>query len=199
MIGNVPQVRVPSYRPLPLYAHPHSSPCPSSAPPSYCFSSFFSPSLFSTSFFFDTYLWICRCTVQSFQSIPNYLVSLILLSSTLFFSILPYLTLLQGLPTTVTACLFIVAERMGRHNVFVKKLDIIETLGSCTLICTGKHIMIKHIILYQSGHTFLSTHDQLIGSSITSSSASVLWILSILLASLNLRLFFWPVGLILHR
>lgn len=44
----------------------------------------------------------------------------------------------QGLPTTVTACLFIVAERMGKHNVFVKKLDIIETLGSCTLICTDK-------------------------------------------------------------
>jgi P-type E1-E2 ATPase len=27
---------------------------------------------------------------------------------------------------------------MGQHNVFVKKLDIIETLGSCTLICTDK-------------------------------------------------------------
>ena len=44
----------------------------------------------------------------------------------------------QGLPTTVTACLFIVAESMGRQNVFVKKLDVIETLGSCTLICTDK-------------------------------------------------------------
>lgn len=44
----------------------------------------------------------------------------------------------QGLPSTVTACLFIVAERMGHENVFVKKLDIIETLGSCTLICTDK-------------------------------------------------------------
>jgi sodium/potassium-transporting ATPase subunit alpha len=38
----------------------------------------------------------------------------------------------------VTACLFIVAERMGAHNVFVKKLDIIETLGSCSCICTDK-------------------------------------------------------------
>ena len=44
----------------------------------------------------------------------------------------------QGLPTTVTACLFIVAERMGSKNVFVKKLDIIESLGSCTVICTDK-------------------------------------------------------------
>jgi P-type E1-E2 ATPase len=27
---------------------------------------------------------------------------------------------------------------MGEKNVFVKKLDIIETLGSCSLICTDK-------------------------------------------------------------
>ena len=44
----------------------------------------------------------------------------------------------QGLPTTVTACLYLVAEGMTKQNVFVKKLDIIETLGSCTLICTDK-------------------------------------------------------------
>jgi sodium/potassium-transporting ATPase subunit alpha len=44
----------------------------------------------------------------------------------------------QGLPTTVTASLYLVAERMSRQNVFVKKLDIIETLGACTLICTDK-------------------------------------------------------------
>jgi len=44
----------------------------------------------------------------------------------------------QGLPTTITACLVIIAERMGRKSVFVKKLDLVETLGSCTLICTDK-------------------------------------------------------------
>jgi sodium/potassium-transporting ATPase subunit alpha len=44
----------------------------------------------------------------------------------------------QGLPTTVTASLYIVAERMAKQNVFVKKLDIIETLGSCSMICTDK-------------------------------------------------------------
>jgi sodium/potassium-transporting ATPase subunit alpha len=44
----------------------------------------------------------------------------------------------QGLPTTITACLFIIADRMGKQNVFVKKLDIIECLGSCTCICTDK-------------------------------------------------------------
>lgn len=44
----------------------------------------------------------------------------------------------QGLPSTITAALHIVAKRMGKHNVFVKKLDVIETLGSCSLICTDK-------------------------------------------------------------
>jgi len=44
----------------------------------------------------------------------------------------------QGLPSTTAASLFLIAERMGKQNVFVKKLDIIETLGSCTLICTDK-------------------------------------------------------------
>jgi magnesium-transporting ATPase (P-type) len=32
----------------------------------------------------------------------------------------------------------IIAERMGDQKVFVKKLDVIETLGACTLICTDK-------------------------------------------------------------
>ena len=44
----------------------------------------------------------------------------------------------QGLPASITAALYIVAGRMGNHNVFVKKLDIIETLGSCSVICTDK-------------------------------------------------------------
>lgn len=44
----------------------------------------------------------------------------------------------QGLPTTVVVCLHIIAERMIEHNVFVKKLDVIETLGACSLICTDK-------------------------------------------------------------
>lgn len=44
----------------------------------------------------------------------------------------------QGLPTTITVCLSIVADRMGEENVFVKRLDIVETLGSCSVICTDK-------------------------------------------------------------
>jgi Ca2+-transporting ATPase len=44
----------------------------------------------------------------------------------------------QVLPSIVTACLFVVVDQLGEHNVFVKKLDIIETMGSCTLIFTDK-------------------------------------------------------------
>lgn len=44
----------------------------------------------------------------------------------------------QGLPSTITACLYLIAERMKAQNVLVKKLDIIETLGCATCICTDK-------------------------------------------------------------
>jgi hypothetical protein len=41
----------------------------------------------------------------------------------------------QGLPTTVMTQLTITAKRLRESNVFVKKLDIIETLGCATVIC----------------------------------------------------------------
>jgi len=44
----------------------------------------------------------------------------------------------QGLPSTVMTCLLVVAERMQTQNVFVKRLDVVEALGACTLICTDK-------------------------------------------------------------
>ena len=44
----------------------------------------------------------------------------------------------QGLPTTVTACLHVAAERMKKQHVFVKKFAVIETLGTCSCICTDK-------------------------------------------------------------
>ncbi|KAJ0404955.1 hypothetical protein ATCC90586_002714 [Pythium insidiosum] len=44
----------------------------------------------------------------------------------------------QGLPATVTSLLTITARRMASHNIFVKRLDCVETLGSMTLIATDK-------------------------------------------------------------
>jgi sodium/potassium-transporting ATPase subunit alpha len=44
----------------------------------------------------------------------------------------------QGLPATVTSTLSIIALRLGDKNVFVKKLESLETLGSATLIASDK-------------------------------------------------------------
>lgn len=35
----------------------------------------------------------------------------------------------EGLPATVTSCLTISARRLAQRQVFVKRLDVIETLG----------------------------------------------------------------------
>lgn len=35
----------------------------------------------------------------------------------------------QGLPATVVSCLNIIAHRMANKNVYIKKLESIETLG----------------------------------------------------------------------
>ncbi|TMW69112.1 hypothetical protein Poli38472_001268 [Pythium oligandrum] len=44
----------------------------------------------------------------------------------------------QGLPATVTSLLTITATRMAARNIFVKRLDCVETLGSMTLVATDK-------------------------------------------------------------
>eukprot|EP00386_Alphamonas_edax_P007449 GDKI01024818.1.p1 GENE.GDKI01024818.1~~GDKI01024818.1.p1 ORF type:complete len:1201 (+),score=397.54 GDKI01024818.1:91-3603(+) len=44
----------------------------------------------------------------------------------------------QGLPSTVTICLTIVAQRLARQSVFVKRLETVETLGSVTTIASDK-------------------------------------------------------------
>jgi sodium/potassium-transporting ATPase subunit alpha len=44
----------------------------------------------------------------------------------------------QGLPPAVTSVLGITAAALSKKSVFVKKLDIVETLGSCTVIASDK-------------------------------------------------------------
>lgn len=44
----------------------------------------------------------------------------------------------QGLPMTVMSCLTIVARRMASKNVFVKRLQNVETLGSASVIASDK-------------------------------------------------------------
>jgi magnesium-transporting ATPase (P-type) len=44
----------------------------------------------------------------------------------------------QGLPATVTSLLTLTANRMSKKSVLVKKLECVETLGSCTVIASDK-------------------------------------------------------------
>ncbi len=44
----------------------------------------------------------------------------------------------EGLPATVTSCLTISARRLAARNVFVKRLDVIEALGSTTVVASDK-------------------------------------------------------------
>lgn len=44
----------------------------------------------------------------------------------------------QGLPPTVTSALTIAAKRMQRRQVYVKRLDAVESLGSASCICSDK-------------------------------------------------------------
>lgn len=44
----------------------------------------------------------------------------------------------EGLPLALTMALSIASNRMGKKNVIVKKLNSVESLGSCTVIATDK-------------------------------------------------------------
>jgi magnesium-transporting ATPase (P-type) len=49
-------------------------------------------------------------------------------------SSLPY----QGLPATITLALAMAVQRLTQRSVLVKKLSIVETLGTVSIICTDK-------------------------------------------------------------
>ena len=44
----------------------------------------------------------------------------------------------EGLPIALTLTLSVASNKMGKKNVIVKKLNAVESLGSCTLIATDK-------------------------------------------------------------
>ncbi len=44
----------------------------------------------------------------------------------------------EGLLPTVTLALAMGVQRMAKRNALIKKLSSVETLGSCTVICTDK-------------------------------------------------------------
>jgi sodium/potassium-transporting ATPase subunit alpha len=44
----------------------------------------------------------------------------------------------EGLPATVSSCLTITAQRLAEKSVFIKRADIVESLGTATVICSDK-------------------------------------------------------------
>lgn len=44
----------------------------------------------------------------------------------------------EGLPATVTTCLTIIAKKLAKKKVFIKKLECVEALGSATVIASDK-------------------------------------------------------------
>lgn len=50
----------------------------------------------------------------------------------------------QGLPAMVISQLAIIARRLGKKNVFIKKLDVIDELGAATVIAVDKTGTITH-------------------------------------------------------
>lgn len=44
----------------------------------------------------------------------------------------------EGLPVAISVALAIAMSRMARHNVIVRRMPAVETLGSCTMIATDK-------------------------------------------------------------
>jgi sodium/potassium-transporting ATPase subunit alpha len=43
-----------------------------------------------------------------------------------------------GMPATVTSIMTVVARRLANKNVYIKRLDIVEALGSCNIIASDK-------------------------------------------------------------
>ncbi|CAD5209750.1 unnamed protein product [Bursaphelenchus xylophilus] len=64
----------------------------------------------------------------------------------------------QGLPAMVMSQLAIIARRMAKKNVFIKKLDVIDELGATTVVATDKtgtlteNLMILTDLWYNSRH-----------------------------------------------
>uniref|UniRef100_A0AC34QCL7 Cation-transporting P-type ATPase N-terminal domain-containing protein n=1 Tax=Panagrolaimus sp. JU765 TaxID=591449 RepID=A0AC34QCL7_9BILA len=74
--------------------------------------------------------FIIGCVVARFENILYHFIT--------GFLIIIVANVPQGLPAMVMSQLAIIARRMGKKNVYIKKLDIIDELGAATVICTDK-------------------------------------------------------------
>ena len=69
----------------------------------------------------------------------------------------------EGLPATVTTCLTIIAKKLAKKKVFIKKLECVEALGSATVIASDKtgtltmnKMTAEHV--WFDGHIYTATY-----------------------------------------
>ncbi|VDN05240.1 unnamed protein product [Thelazia callipaeda] len=77
-----------------------------------------------------TITFIVGLLLTSFQRITSTLVN--------GFLVIIIANIPQGLPITLGAALVIVARRLAKQNVFMKRLDVVETLGTATVVMCDK-------------------------------------------------------------
>ncbi|CAH6719091.1 plasma membrane ATPase 2 [[Candida] jaroonii] len=72
--------------------------------------------------------WI-RHTYPEWINVPTLIIDLV----SVVVSFIP-----EGLPISLTVCLIVVAHRMKESQILVKSLNIVETLGSVSVLCSDK-------------------------------------------------------------
>ncbi|KAJ8923101.1 hypothetical protein NQ315_001654 [Exocentrus adspersus] len=65
----------------------------------------------------------------------------------------------EGLPICLTACMSLTAKRMAKKNCLVKKLECIETLGACNVICSDKTGTLTQNKM-QASHMFYDNNER---------------------------------------
>uniref|UniRef100_A0AC35FLW7 Cation-transporting P-type ATPase N-terminal domain-containing protein n=1 Tax=Panagrolaimus sp. PS1159 TaxID=55785 RepID=A0AC35FLW7_9BILA len=101
--------------------------------------------------------FLIGCVVARFENILYHFIT--------GFLIIIVANVPQGLPAMVMSQLAIIARRMAKKNVYIKKLDIIDELGAATLICTDKtgtltqNLMILTDMWYNKRH--FSIHGEM--------------------------------------
>eukprot|EP00444_Apocalathium_aciculiferum_P050192 CAMPEP_0183508008 /NCGR_PEP_ID=MMETSP0371-20130417/8551_1 /TAXON_ID=268820 /ORGANISM="Peridinium aciculiferum, Strain PAER-2" /LENGTH=1113 /DNA_ID=CAMNT_0025704305 /DNA_START=68 /DNA_END=3409 /DNA_ORIENTATION=+ len=114
------------------------------------------------------FLALCILIIGFAQGVPWQLV--VNLVITVFCANIP-----QGLPATVTSCLGIAAKRMHNRHVLVKNLEVIETLGSASCICSDKTGTLTQNRMTVQNFWFNNSFEMLQGAVVigaTSSAAS---------------------------